>query len=302
MAKTLAALMLGLCIALSSAAASAATAAEKKQPDWSQLTPEQQQILAPLASDWNKFDNKRRKKWLLTAKRYPKMKPEQQQRLQTQMRDWAELTPEQRRIARENFKKLAKQPPEKREVVKQKWRERQTLKSTAPNNAPPAPAVPGAPGGATAAPPLAILVHRAEVPAAAGADAHTQPEYPSIKRRLICMLYESFLLCGVTFFAALLFLACQRQLPWRMAAPFVPGLSVHGDRSVSDRILAPWANPGDEDLESASGRRRRRQNHPATGDAALSLRLALPGTGWDRHPLRHLRSRPAVPARPAGGH
>ncbi len=154
MAKALAALTLGLCIALSAFSAFAA-AAGKKAPDWSQLTPEQQQILAPLASDWNNLDERRRKKWLLTAKRYPKMKPEKQQRLQAQMRDWATLTPEQRTIARENYKKLEKQPPEKREVVKQKWRERQKLKQAAPNNALPAPAVPAEPAGAMPAPPLA---------------------------------------------------------------------------------------------------------------------------------------------------
>ena len=142
MAKALAALTLGLCIALSAFSAFAAVA-DKKQPDWAQLTPEQQQILAPLAGDWNNFDDHRRKKWLLTAKRYPKMKPEQQQRLQTQMQDWAKLTPEQRRIARENYKKLVKQPPEKRDVVKQKWREQQKLKPAPSKNTPPAPAVPG---------------------------------------------------------------------------------------------------------------------------------------------------------------
>ena len=154
MAKALAALTLGLCIALSAFSAFAA-AAGKKAPDWSQLTPEQQQILAPLASDWNNLDERRRKKWLLTAKRYPKMKPEKQQRLQAQMRDWATLTPEQRSIARENYKKLEKQPPEKREVVKQKWHERQKLKQAAPNNALPAPAVPAEPAGAMPAPPSA---------------------------------------------------------------------------------------------------------------------------------------------------
>ena len=72
MAKAFAALILGLCFALSAIA----TAADKKQPDWAQLAPEQQQILAPLASDWNTLDERRRKKWLLLAKRYPKMKPE----------------------------------------------------------------------------------------------------------------------------------------------------------------------------------------------------------------------------------
>jgi hypothetical protein len=147
MAKTLAALTLGLCFALSTFA----TAADKKQPEWSQLTPEQQQILAPLAGEWHSFDDKRRKKWLLTAKRYPKMKPEQQQRLQTRMQGWAKLTPEERRIARENYKKLAKQPREKREVVKQKWHEEQKLKQAKPKKAPPASAAPDS--DKTAAPP-----------------------------------------------------------------------------------------------------------------------------------------------------
>ncbi len=148
MAKALAVLTFGLCIALSTFAA----AADKKQPDWAQLTPEQQQILAPLASDWNKLEDRPRKKWLLTVKRYPKMKPEQQQRLQTQMKDWAKLTPEQRAIARANYKKLAKQPPEKREAVKQKWQEHQQRKQALSNSAPPLPA---GPSGDKAAPPSA---------------------------------------------------------------------------------------------------------------------------------------------------
>ncbi len=148
MAKALATLTLWLCIALSAFAA----AADKKQPDWSQLTSEQQQILTPLASDWNAFDERIRKKWLLLAKRYPKMQPEEQQRLQTQMKDWAKLTPEQRAIARENYKKLAKQPPEKREVVKQKWQEHQLRKQAPSKSAPPAPA---APSGDKAVPPPA---------------------------------------------------------------------------------------------------------------------------------------------------
>lgn len=148
MAKALAALTLWLCVALSAFAA----APHNKQPDWLQLTPEQQQVLAPLASDWNNFDERRRTKWLLLAKRYSKMKPEEQQRLQTQMKDWSELTPEQRRIARENYKKLVKQPPEKREAVKQKWQEHQQQKQAPPSSA---PVLPAAPGGDTAAPPLA---------------------------------------------------------------------------------------------------------------------------------------------------
>jgi hypothetical protein len=163
MAKALAALTLGLCIALSSFA----SAAPKKQPDWAQLMPEQQLILAPLASDWNNFDATTRKKWLLTAKRYPKMKPEQQQRLQAQMRRWAELTPEQRRIARENYKKLAKQPPEKREMVKRRWQERQKLKQAPATAAPAAPAT-----SAPVAPPAAPVGNKASIPPAPAGQTH----------------------------------------------------------------------------------------------------------------------------------
>ena len=45
------------------------------------------------------------------------------------------------------------------------------------------------------------------MPATAGANALSAESYPSIKRRLICLAYESLLVCGVVFFAALLFLA-----------------------------------------------------------------------------------------------
>ncbi len=140
MVKAFAALILGLCFALPAFAATA----EKKQPDWAQLNIEQQQILAPLASEWNTLAERRRKKWLLLAKRYPTMKPDEQQRLQTQMKDWAKLTPQQRAIARENYKKLAKQPPEKREVVKQNWHEAQKQKQGPSTIAPSSPVAQGA--------------------------------------------------------------------------------------------------------------------------------------------------------------
>lgn len=47
----------------------------------------------------------------------------------------------------------------------------------------------------------------------AGADARTGQAYPSIKRRLICMVYESVLLAGVAFFAGLLFLGVAGTSP-----------------------------------------------------------------------------------------
>jgi uncharacterized RDD family membrane protein YckC len=51
------------------------------------------------------------------------------------------------------------------------------------------------------------------VPAGAGAEALIRLTYPSIKRRLICMVYELLLLAGVAFFAGLLFLGTTGASP-----------------------------------------------------------------------------------------
>jgi len=47
----------------------------------------------------------------------------------------------------------------------------------------------------------------------AGAAARTRYPYPSIKRRLICMVYEALLLAGVAFFAGLVFLGVTGASP-----------------------------------------------------------------------------------------
>ena len=55
-------------------------------PSWSQLTPQEKQVLAPLASDWNNLDAQRKQKWRGIAQRYPKMAPDEQQRLHVEAR------------------------------------------------------------------------------------------------------------------------------------------------------------------------------------------------------------------------
>jgi len=91
------------------------------QPGWSSLSPQQKTILAPLAGEWDKMENIRRKKWLGVAERYPGMKTEEQQRIQDRMRDWAALTPEQRAKTRDSYKEFSQLPSEQKAVVKQKW-------------------------------------------------------------------------------------------------------------------------------------------------------------------------------------
>jgi Skp family chaperone for outer membrane proteins len=147
MAKTLAALIVSLCIAFSAAAAQSKPDAKKAapKPAWTELSAAQQQVLAPLQSDWEQLDTTRRKKWVAIANRYPTMKPDEQQRLQKRMQEWAQLTPEERKAARARYQTLKKLPPQQRKEVREKWQEYQQ------SVAPPAPA-PAAPAPETAPP------------------------------------------------------------------------------------------------------------------------------------------------------
>ena len=138
MVKALFAIILGLSLVAPVIAAAPVqpktTAAQPKpaKPEWSELTPAQRKVLAPLKEDWHALDTLRRAKWVKVADNFPKMKPEQQQRLQAQMKHWVGLTPEQRRAAREKYKTIKKLPPAQREQVKAQWQQyQQSLAATA---------------------------------------------------------------------------------------------------------------------------------------------------------------------------
>lgn len=124
-------------------------------PAWSQLTPPQQQALAPLASSWNtSMSDPQKRKWLEISKNYATLTPQAQDTLNSRMNEWIALSPQQRAQARLNFGKtleLSRQltPEEK----KAKWdayqaltpEEKQKLASTAS---------PRASGAATAVKPV----------------------------------------------------------------------------------------------------------------------------------------------------
>lgn len=109
------------------------TSSKSARPLWSELSPKQQAVLAPLAAEWENLDSTRRKKWVSIANRYPRMKPDEQQRLQARMQDWVNLTPAQRRVARENYEAFKQLPRAQRGEVKQKWEQQQ---STSPTETP----------------------------------------------------------------------------------------------------------------------------------------------------------------------
>jgi hypothetical protein len=108
--------------------ASGAVAAPKDRgPQWAALAAAEQQVLAPLAAEWDKLSKPHKTKWLGIAKRYPSMKPEEQKRVQMRMQRWAKLTPAQRDQAREQYRSLAKIAPDRREELRRHWAEYQAL-------------------------------------------------------------------------------------------------------------------------------------------------------------------------------
>ncbi|OGA02116.1 MAG: hypothetical protein A3H35_09840 [Betaproteobacteria bacterium RIFCSPLOWO2_02_FULL_62_17] len=104
-----------------------AAAPAKKQPVWQELTVEQQEVLAPLASGWNGFSSRRKKMWIDIATRYPGMAEEDQAKVQRRMQRWVKLSQEERTTVRENFKKLKQLPPEKKQSLPQEWDEYRKL-------------------------------------------------------------------------------------------------------------------------------------------------------------------------------
>lgn len=116
-----------------------AASAEAKAPLWSQLSPADQQVLAPLGQEWDHLPGIQRKRLLGVAKHYPGMTQKEQQRVQLRIKDWAKLTPAQRDLARKKYQKMKQLPPEKRQELKQKWAKShkgQSQKATPSPNAP----------------------------------------------------------------------------------------------------------------------------------------------------------------------
>lgn len=122
-------------------------------PTWQSLTPAQRDLLAPLASDWDKLGATQRSKWLNATPRLAALPAPELARLHERMRDWAHLTPSERANARISFQ-VAKQvdaeqrqakweayqalPPEKRQELAEKAEARRQAQSqaTGPNPKP----------------------------------------------------------------------------------------------------------------------------------------------------------------------
>ncbi len=117
-------------LALATAVALQPALAERgaKDPRWESLAPAQQQVLAPLAGEWDKLDPASRKRWLGVAKRYPTMTAIGQKRVQTRMKKWAALTPQQREEARAKYKRMKRKRGST--DLKREWQRYQALPAT----------------------------------------------------------------------------------------------------------------------------------------------------------------------------
>jgi len=91
---------------------------------WAHLSDAQHVALAPFASEWDRFSEERKRKWLKIASRYPKMTPDAQKRLHERMTEWVRMTPEQRRVARENYQASKELPAQARQRA---WKAYQQL-------------------------------------------------------------------------------------------------------------------------------------------------------------------------------
>jgi len=96
----------------------------ESQPAWTELTPQQQQSLAPLATTWRTLGEAHKRKWLALSENFHSMPPPEQARLHSRMAEWAVLSPQQRNTARLNFAEAQKVAPDDKRA---KWEAYQAL-------------------------------------------------------------------------------------------------------------------------------------------------------------------------------
>lgn len=109
---------------------------------WTELTPDQQHALQPLAPSWNGMTEAHRRKWLAMSQNFRSLSPDEQAKMQTRMTEWAALSPQQRTQARLNFAEAKRLPADER---KAKWEayqalsaeEKRKLAAGAPKKTPP---------------------------------------------------------------------------------------------------------------------------------------------------------------------
>lgn len=105
--------------------AAATKAPASSRPSWSELTPAQQQSLAPLSAHWNALHPAQKRKWIALSRNFGSMSAEDQKVLHSRMTEWASLSAQERTKARLNFATVKRLAPE--DERKAKWEAYQAL-------------------------------------------------------------------------------------------------------------------------------------------------------------------------------
>lgn len=113
-----------LAASLAATAGEAAKDLKTPQRPWRSLPVESREVLAPLASDWDKLPGYQQSRLLSAARQYPQLRPIQQERFQERIGDWAAMSPDQRKAARDSYQGLKKLPPAKQHELRERWLER----------------------------------------------------------------------------------------------------------------------------------------------------------------------------------
>jgi hypothetical protein len=102
----------------------APAARAESKPSWAELTPQQQQALAPLSASWRSLGEAHKRKWIALSENFHTMPQAEQALLHSRMTEWATLSPQQRTAARLNFAEAQKVAPADKRA---KWEAYQAL-------------------------------------------------------------------------------------------------------------------------------------------------------------------------------
>jgi len=86
---------------------------------WSQLSPSEQKVLAPLKESWNQLPAGRQHRMQRGADRWAGMSAKERLKAQKRLKKWKKLGPERKKRIRERFKLFQKLSPSKRQALRE---------------------------------------------------------------------------------------------------------------------------------------------------------------------------------------
>jgi hypothetical protein len=118
----------------------------ESRPTWTELSPTQQQALAPLGPHWSGLTEPHKRKWIALSRNFARLSATEQAKMQERMIDWSKLSTAERAQARLNYAETSRLAPDER---KARWEAYQALSEEQRNKL--AAAVPPRPAGAAPA-------------------------------------------------------------------------------------------------------------------------------------------------------